>query len=74
VVFLSPDRLTKADGTDAWFVATIEIEAARLGELPDLRLQAGMPAEVFVATPARTLLEYLAKPLGIFASRSLREP
>ena len=33
-----------------------------------------MPAELYVTTPERTLFEYLAKPLGIFASRAMREP
>ena len=39
-----------------------------------MRLQAGMPAELFVTTPERTLFEYLAKPLDAFASRAMREP
>ena len=33
-----------------------------------------MPAEVFVTTPPRSLLQYLLEPLGIFARRALREP
>ena len=33
-----------------------------------------MPAELYVTTPARTLVEYLAKPLDLFASRAMREP
>jgi hypothetical protein len=33
-----------------------------------------MPAEVYVTTSERTLLEYLAKPLGLFTQRALREP
>ena len=32
-----------------------------------------MPAEVFVTTPPRSLLQYLLEPLGIFARRALRE-
>ena len=39
-----------------------------------MRLHAGMPAELFVKTPERTLFEYLAKPLNAFASRAMREP
>jgi epimerase transport system membrane fusion protein len=37
-------------------------------------LQAGMPAELFVKTPSRTLLQYLTKPLTVFSSRAMREP
>jgi len=74
VVFVSPDRVTSPDTGEAWFVATVEVDAGALAELPDMRLQAGMPAELFVKTPARTLLQYLVKPLNAFASRAMREP
>jgi hypothetical protein len=33
-----------------------------------------MPAELFVTTRSRTLFQYLAEPLGVFASRAMREP
>jgi hypothetical protein len=33
-----------------------------------------MPAELYVTTPARTVVAYLAKPLRGFASRGMREP
>jgi membrane fusion protein, type I secretion system len=33
-----------------------------------------MPAEVFVTTPPRSLLQYLLAPLNVFARRALREP
>jgi HlyD family type I secretion membrane fusion protein len=74
VGFVSPDRMSSSDGRDAWFVATVEVDAETLQQRSDVRLQAGMPAEVYVTTAERTLLEYLAKPLGFFASRALREP
>lgn len=74
VVFVSPDRVTRPDTGESWFVATVEVDAATLKDRPDIRLHAGMPAEVFVATTERTLLEYLVKPLGLFASRAMREP
>jgi len=74
IAFVSPDRMTRADSGEAWFVATAEVDAAALREHPSLRLQAGMPAELYVTTPERTLVQYLAKPLGLFASRAMREP
>jgi HlyD family type I secretion membrane fusion protein len=74
VVFVSPDRVTRPDTGESWFVATVEVDAAALRDRPDVRLHAGMPAEVFVTTSERTLLEYLVKPLGNFASRAMREP
>jgi HlyD family type I secretion membrane fusion protein len=74
VVFVSPDRLTALETGEAWFAATVEVDAAVLAVHPEIRLQAGMPAEVFVKTPARTLFQYLVKPLNAFASRAMREP
>jgi HlyD family type I secretion membrane fusion protein len=74
VVFVSPDRVTASDGHDAWFVATVEVEAPAPSDRSAARLQAGMPAEVFVTTSARTLLQYLARPFNAFANRALREP
>ena len=37
------------------------------------QMQAGMPAELFVTTGERTLVEYLAKPLRSFSQRAMRE-
>jgi membrane fusion protein, type I secretion system len=74
VVFVSPDRITSQETGESWFVATVEVDAAALKDHPSMRLQAGMPAELFVKTPERTLFQYLAKPLNAFASHAMREP
>jgi HlyD family type I secretion membrane fusion protein len=74
VLFVSPDRVTGSDGREAWFVTTVEVDLGDIGDRSAIRLQAGMPAEVFVTTSARTLLEYLWQPLNAFANRALREP
>ena len=74
VVFVSADRVTNAASGESWFVATVEIDSASLASQPRIRLQAGMPAELFITTPERTLIEYLGKPLSVFASRAMREP
>jgi HlyD family type I secretion membrane fusion protein len=74
VVFVSPDRITSQESGESWFVATVEVDAAALRDHPSLRLQPGMPAELFVKTPERTLFQYLAKPLTTFARRAMREP
>ena len=73
VVFISPDRVTNQDG-ESWYVANVEVDATALREHPDIRLQPGMPAELFVTTPARSVFAYLAKPLNAFTSRAMREP
>ena len=74
IVFVSPDRVTRPNSAESWFVATVELDTAALQNHPHLRLQAGMPAELFVTTSERTLFEYLARPLAVFASRAMREP
>jgi HlyD family type I secretion membrane fusion protein len=74
VVGVSPDAVMDAESKQSWYVAQVEVQTDELTKHPELRLQAGMPAEVFVTTPARTLLEYLLEPLGDFARRALREP
>jgi HlyD family type I secretion membrane fusion protein len=74
VVLVSADRVTARESGESWYVANVEIDAAALAEHPEIRLRAGMPAELFVATPERTLFEYLAKPLSAFTSRAMREP
>jgi len=73
VVFISPDRVTNQDGS-SWFIANVEVDATALRSHPEIRLQPGMPAELFVTTSARTLFDYLAKPLTTFASKAMREP
>jgi HlyD family secretion protein len=74
VTFVSPDRVSAPDGRESWFETTVEVDAAALRERRDVRLQPGMPAELFVTTAERTLFQYLAKPLSLFANRAMREP
>jgi HlyD family type I secretion membrane fusion protein len=74
VTVVSPDALADPATGRAGYVAQVEVSAPALRRHPELRLQAGMPAEVFVTTPARTLLHYLLQPLRLHAWRALREP
>jgi membrane fusion protein, type I secretion system len=74
VVVVSADRVSDAEGGESWFVATVEVDAATLKQYPQVHLQAGMPAELYVTTPERTLFQYLMKPLNLFANRAMREP
>jgi len=75
VVFVSPDRMTDAGSGRVWFDVTVEVERSAVNEhQPGLQLQPGMPAEVYVTTAERTLIEYLAKPFNLFTQRAMREP
>jgi HlyD family type I secretion membrane fusion protein len=73
VTFVSPDRMTDADTGESWFAATVEVDAAALRHHPEIRLKAGMPAELFVTTSDRTLFQYLVNPITAFTSRAMRE-
>jgi HlyD family type I secretion membrane fusion protein len=74
VVFVSPDLVTNPTTGASWFDATIEVDASALQQQRSfIRVQAGMPAEVYVNTAERTLLQYLTKPLNLFKDRALRE-
>ncbi len=74
VTRVAPDATTDPTTRQTGYVAQVTVDAAELARHPRLRLQAGMPAEVFVGTPARSLLEYLHEPIGLFARRAMREP
>jgi HlyD family type I secretion membrane fusion protein len=74
VTFVSADRITSSDGRESYFTATIEVDAANLKGHPEIRLQPGMPAELYVATGTRSLFQYLLRPITSFALRAMREP
>ena len=74
VAFVSADRVRSSDGSESYFAATVALDPAGVARHAELRLQAGMPAELYVTTPSRTLLEYLARPVTAFAGRAMREP
>ena len=71
---VSPDAVVDTAQQRSSYRAQVAVSAAELARHPGLRLQAGMPAEVFITTAPRSLVEYLLEPLGGFARRGLREP
>ncbi len=74
VLYASADRLVdRASGTP-YYTVQVDVAPEALREAGNLRLQAGMPVEVFIKTGERTVLQYLLDPLTAFVSRALREP
>lgn len=57
----------------AYYTATVEIPDAEFAKLGDIRLTVGMPAEVFIQTGERTILNYILRPLTDQLNRALRE-
>ncbi|HMN36580.1 MAG TPA: HlyD family type I secretion periplasmic adaptor subunit [Hyphomicrobium sp.] len=73
VTRVSAAELTDRDGR-AFFTADVEVPAAELAQLGARhRLVPGMPAEVYLETPARTILSYFMKPFTDMMARAFRE-
>jgi len=72
VIYVSADRLLDKTGA-AYYTAHIRVTPEALRAAGGLRLQAGMPAEVFIRTTSRSALEYLLDPITGFLQRSMRE-
>jgi HlyD family type I secretion membrane fusion protein len=74
VDFVSADRIEDPQSHTSWFIAQVSIPPEELAKHPDIALQPGMPTEVHVMTPARSMLSYLLGPIDAFRARALREP
>ena len=74
VVLVSADRVTSPGSGASWYAATVEIDVDELAQHPEIVLRPGMPAELVIAAPNRTLFQLLAMPLDSFASKAMREP
>jgi len=73
VTFVSPDRMSDAQTGESWFSATVEVDVAALRHHPEIQLKAGMPAELFVTTSDRSVIQYLLGPITAFTNRAMRE-
>jgi len=73
VVYVAGDRLVDPVTNLPYYVALIETEPASLKEAGDLKLQAGMPAEVYLKGEKRTALQYLLEPVTTGMRRAGRE-
>ena len=72
VSYVSADRIVDPQHNNAaYYIAHVEVAPGALG---DLKMQAGMPAEVFIRTDRRTALDYLLAPVTAFLRRAMREP
>ena len=73
VINISADSMVNESTLLSYYLARVEVSPDSLDSLGDLALMPGMPAEVFVATGSRTLVEYLMKPFSNAMARGLRE-
>ena len=73
VFYVSPDRLVDRATNQPYYVAMVEADAASLAKGGEMKLQAGMPAEVYIKGEQRTPLQYLAEPVTQVLRRAGRE-
>jgi HlyD family type I secretion membrane fusion protein len=73
VVYVSGDRIVDRDANQAYYTAQIEADATSLADAGDLKLVAGMPAEVYLKGEQRTPLRYLIEPVTQVIDRAARE-
>lgn len=74
VFYLSADRLVDRVTNQSYYSTLIEADPRSLAAAGNLPIQAGMPAEVFVRTEPRSLVDYLLEPVTGFLRRAMREP
>lgn len=73
LLYVSPDRLVDRVSNQPYYVAMVEADAASLARAEDVKLLAGMPAEVYIKGETRTPLEYLLEPVTQVLRRAGRE-
>ena len=73
VIYVSGDRMVDPQNGQPFYVVHIDVPAEKLAE-GRMRLQAGMPAEVFIRTEDRSTFDYLLAPVTSYLRRSMREP
>jgi epimerase transport system membrane fusion protein len=73
VINVSADALADPNTGMGYYSARVEVTPEGLRDLGDLTLIPGMPADVFITTGSRTLVQYIMKPFSNALARSLIE-
>jgi HlyD family secretion protein len=73
VIYIAGDRLIDRASNMPYYTVHIEADPASLAAQGDLKLLAGMPAEVYIKGGERTPLQYLAEPVTQVIDRAARE-
>jgi len=74
VAYVSGDRMVEQQTGAAYYVVHVDVTEQALANAGNLKLQAGMPAEVFIRTDSRTAVDYLLAPVTAYLRRAMREP
>ena len=73
VIYLSADRLLDPATNVPYYAVMVEADPVSLAAAGDMKLQAGMPAEVYINGEQRTPLQYLVEPVSQVLRRAARE-
>ena len=73
VTYVSADRLVDRASNMPYYSVLIHADADALQTAGDLKLQAGMPAEVYIEGTTVTPLQYLMEPITSVLRRAGRE-
>jgi HlyD family secretion protein len=73
VVYVSADRLIDRATHVPYYSVLVEVDPASLATAGDLKLMAGMPAEIYIKGDERTPLQYLVEPVTQVLRRAVRE-
>jgi len=73
VLNISADAYIDEASGFSYYLARIEVSPEGIAELGELELLPGMPAEAFITTESRTLVQYLFKPFSNALARSFIE-
>jgi HlyD family type I secretion membrane fusion protein len=74
VNYVSGDRIVDPRTGTGAYIIHVELSPESVKQAGDAKLQAGMPAEIYVRTDTRTALDYLLAPVTAYLRRSMREP
>jgi len=74
VNYVSGDRMVDTQTGTPYYVVHVDVPRAALEQAGNLKLQAGMPAEIFIRTDSRTAFDYLLAPVTSYFRRAGREP
>jgi HlyD family type I secretion membrane fusion protein len=74
VSYVSADRMVDSQSGAPYYVVQVDVSAGALAEAGNLRMQAGMPAEVYIRTDSRTAFDYIVAPVMAYLRRGMREP
>lgn len=73
VIYLSADRLNDKATGEPYYRTHVSITPEALKTAGNLELQAGMPAEIYIKTAERSVLDYWLEPLTAYLRRAWRE-